>query len=193
MRMLRLMHNVLHTEFMGESLYTAVTVRFAQTCPHTVYSYPPYKHYTINDDLTSWYTQLYAVSYVSSFPVHSQVQSFFSRMKEYYSGMHIVEDEWFPNQTMCYVNLALADFRLGSQRAHEMFVQAVTEGVDNVYTYQTGKVECEAIPQLVKEHKLVILNGAPGVGKSTLARKVCQDVCRSPDCPWLQFNPRGVT
>ena len=103
-------------------------------------------------------------------------------MKEYYSSMHIVEDEWFPNQTICYVNLALADFRLGSQRAHEMFVQAVTEGVDNVYTLQTGKVECEVIPQLVKEHKLVILSGAPGVGKSTLARKVCQDVCRSPDC-----------
>ena len=122
------------------------------------------------------------VSYVSFFPVHSQVQSFFSRMKEYYSSMNIVEDEWFPNQTMCYVNLALTDFRLGSQRAHEMFVQAVTKGVDNVYTNQTGKVECEAIPQLVKERKLVILSGAPGVGKSTLARKICQDVCRSPGC-----------
>ena len=96
--------------------------------------------------------------------------------------MHIVEDEWFPNQTMCYINLALADFRLDSQHAQEMFVQAITKGVDNVYTYQTGKVECEAIPQLVKERKLVILSGAPGVGKSTLARKVCQDVCRSPGC-----------
>ena len=51
-----------------------------------------------------------------------------------------------------------------------------------MYMYQTGKVECEAIPQLVKKHKLVIISGAPGVGKSTLARKVCQDVCRSPDC-----------
>ena len=96
--------------------------------------------------------------------------------------MNIVEDEWFPNQTMCYVNLALADFILDSQLAQEMFVLAVTEGVDNVYTYQTGKVECESIPQLVKERKLVILSGAPGVGKSTLARKVCQDVCRSPGC-----------
>ena len=103
-------------------------------------------------------------------------------MKEHYSSMHIVEDEWFPNQTMCYVNQALADFRLGSQNVQELFVEAMREGVDNVYTYQTGKVECEAIPQLLKEHKLVIISGAPGVGKSTLARKVCQDVCRSPDC-----------
>ena len=103
-------------------------------------------------------------------------------MRDHYSSMNIVEDEWFPNQKMCYVSLALADFKLGSQHAQEMFVEAVKEGVDNVYTYQTGKVECEAIPLLVKEHKLVIISGAPGVGKSTLARKVCQDVCRSPDC-----------
>ena len=103
-------------------------------------------------------------------------------MRDHYSSMNIVEDEWFPNQTMCYVNLALADFKLGSQHAQKMFVKAVKEGVDNVYTSQTGKVECEAIPRLVKEHKLVIISGAPGVGKSTLARKVCQDICRSPDC-----------
>ena len=124
------------------------------------------------------------VSHMRSLPVHfyAQVESFFGRMKEYYSSMHIVEDEWFPNQTMCYVNLALADFRLGSQRAQEMFVKAFKEGVDNVYTHQIGKVECEAIPELVKEHKLVIISGAPGVGKSTLARKVCQDVSYSPDC-----------
>ena len=83
---------------------------------------------------------------------------------------------------MCYVNLTLTNFRLGSQHAQEMFIEAVNEGVDSVYTYQTGKVECEAILQLVKKHKLVIISGAPGVGKSTLARKVCQDVCCSPNC-----------
>ena len=96
--------------------------------------------------------------------------------------MPTVQDDWFPNQSMCYVNLALAPFRLGSQKAHERFVKAVREGADNVYTYQTDKVECEAIPGLVKKHKFVVLSGAPGVGKSTLARRVCQDVCHSTSC-----------
>ena len=111
-----------------------------------------------------------------------QMKSFFRRMKGHYVSMPTVQDEWFPNQFMSYVNLALAPFRLGSQRAQERFVQAVKEGADNVYTYQTSKVECEAIPGLVKESKFVVLSGAPGVGKSTLARKVCKDVCRSPHC-----------
>ena len=103
-------------------------------------------------------------------------------MQEHYVGMPTVQDEWFPNQSMSYVNLAIAPFRLGSQQAQERFVEAVKEGADNVYTYQTSKVECEAIPGLVKESKLIVLSGAPGVGKSTLARKVCQDVCHSPNC-----------
>ena len=98
-------------------------------------------------------------------------------------SMKVVEDEWLPaDQSLRYVNLALAPFKLDRLDAQKIFVEAVTEGVDNVYTDKTGKMECEEIPKLVKEHKLVVISGAPGVGKSTIARKVCQDVCRSPDC-----------
>ena len=109
------------------------------------------------------------------------VETFSNCLAEFYLNMKVVEDEWLPaDQSLPFVNLALARFYLSAQHSQEMFVEAVREGVDNVYTYQTGKVECEAIPGLVKKHKLVIISGAPGVGKSTLARKICQDICQSP-------------
>ena len=111
------------------------------------------------------------------------MKSLFCRLKNFYKKLKIVEDEWLPaDQRMQYVNLALAPFNLGHWHSQEIFVKAVTEGVDNVYSYRTSGIKCEAIPQLVKKRKVVIISGAPGVGKSTLARKVCKDVCRSPDC-----------
>ena len=112
-----------------------------------------------------------------------QVESFFGRLKNFYRNMKVVEDKWLPaDQSLQYVNLALAPFKLAHRRAHEMFVNAVKEGVDNVYTDRSVKIECEQIPKLAKEHKTVVVSGAPGVGKSTIARKVCKDICQAPDC-----------
>ena len=112
-----------------------------------------------------------------------QVESFFGRLRKFYRNMKVVEDKWLPaDESLQYVNLALAPFKLAHRRAHEMFVYAVKEGVDNVYTDRSGKIECEEIPKLVKEHKTVVVSGAPGVGRSTIARKVCKDICQAPDC-----------
>ena len=111
-----------------------------------------------------------------------QVESFFGQLRNFYRYMTVVQDEWLPaDQSLQFVNLALAPFKLGHHRAHEMFVDAVKEGVNNVYTDRSGKIQCEEIPKLVKEHKTVAVSGAPGVGKSTIARKVCKDICQAPD------------
>ena len=98
-----------------------------------------------------------------------QVESFFSRLRNFYKNIKVVENEWLPaDQSLQYVNLALAHFKLGHCHAYEMYVSAVKEGIDNVYTDRSGKIECEEIPKPVTEHKLVVVNGAPGVGKSTI-------------------------
>ena len=57
-----------------------------------------------------------------------QVESFFGQLRNFYRYMTVVQDEWLPaDQSLQFVNLALAPFKLGHHRAHEMFVDAVKE------------------------------------------------------------------
>ena len=80
---------------------------------------------------------------------------------------------------MEYVKLALSRFKLDFEDELKKFVEAMSdpEGVDKVYTVvQNAKIDFKDIPTIVKDKKLVIISGAPGVGKSTLAKKLCQDI-----------------
>ena len=79
---------------------------------------------------------------------------------------------------MEFINLALSRFKLNSEHDGQKFVRSMTEGIDKVYTELQRKVAYESIVQLVQEHRLVVISGAPGTGKSTLAKKLCQDVSR---------------
>ncbi|MDA8001653.1 MAG: hypothetical protein MPL62_10245, partial [Alphaproteobacteria bacterium] len=81
---------------------------------------------------------------------------------------------------MEFVKLALSRFKLDFEDEHKKFVEAISdpEGVDKVYTVVNNvKIKYEDIPAMVKRLKLVVISGAPGVGKSTLAKKLCQDIC----------------
>ena len=80
---------------------------------------------------------------------------------------------------MEFINLALSRFKLDFEYDTLRFVRSMTEGIDKVYTELQRKVEYNSIIPLVKEHRLVVISGAPGTGKSTLAKKLCQDVSRN--------------
>ena len=83
------------------------------------------------------------------------------------------------DQEMEFINLALSRFIVPkSEDDHLKFVHSMTEGVDSAFKKLKGKVEYGSIMSLVKEHRLVVISGAPGAGKTTLAKKLCKDVCR---------------
>ena len=79
---------------------------------------------------------------------------------------------------MEFINLALSRFIPKSVNDQLKFVRSMTEGVDSAFTELQGKVEYGSIMSLVKEHRLVVISGAPGTGKTTLAKKLCKDVSR---------------
>ena len=90
-----------------------------------------------------------------------------------------MDDRWRKSQSMEYVKLALSRFKLDFEDNNKKFAEAISdpEGVDKVYTVvKNAKIDYKDIPTIVKDKKLVIISGAPGVGKSTLAKKLCQDI-----------------
>ena len=110
------------------------------------------------------------------------VLQFLKNVETYNGDIQIVQDNFCMHCAIKFVNLAFVPFRLDFENQHKRFVEAVCdpEGVDKVLTLVKGKVNYEELPNLVKQFKLLVLSGAPGVGKSTLARKLCNDLSKKP-------------
>ena len=108
------------------------------------------------------------------------VLQFFMNVENYNVQMQIVQDNFCRDRTIEFVKLAMAPFKLGCEDQQKRFVEAVCdpEGVDKVLTVVKEKVEYKDLPALIKRFKLLVLSGAPGVGKSTLARKLCQELSK---------------
>ena len=79
---------------------------------------------------------------------------------------------------MEFINLALSRFVPKSENDQLKFVRSLMEGVDSAFTELQGKVKYGSIMSLVKKHRLVVISGAPGTGKTTLTKKLCKDVSR---------------
>ena len=104
---------------------------------------------------------------------------FSSKMRTHYARMKVVDDKWRKSQSMEFVKLAMSRFKLDFEDEQKKFVEAISEpeGVDKVYTVvNNAKIKYEDIPGMLKKSKLVVISGAPGVGKSTLAKKLCKDI-----------------
>ena len=104
----------------------------------------------------------------------------FKNVEAYNEQLQPVQDNFLMDHTMKFVKLVMAPFKLDFENQQKRFVEAVCdpEGVDKVLTLVKGKVKYEDLPEMLKHFKLLVLSGAPGVGKSTLARKLCQDISK---------------
>ena len=108
------------------------------------------------------------------------VLQFFKNVENYNVRMEIVQDNFCRHRAIKFIKLAMAPFTLGCENQQKIFVEAVCnpEGVDKVLTVVKEKVEYKDLPAMIKDYKLLVLSGAPGVGKSTLARKLCQELSK---------------
>ena len=108
------------------------------------------------------------------------ILQFAKNVEAYNDDMQLVQDNFCKDQTMKFVKLAMAPFKLDFENQQKRFVEAVCdpEGVDKVLTLVKGKVKYDDLPDMIRQYKLLVLSGAPGVGKSTLARKLCQDISK---------------
>ena len=79
---------------------------------------------------------------------------------------------------MEFISLALSRFVPKFEDDQLKFVRSMNEGVDRAFTELQGKVEYGSIMSWVKEHRLVVISGAPGTGKTTLAKKLCKEASR---------------
>ena len=106
------------------------------------------------------------------------VQQFFKNVETDNGRIEIVQDNFCKDHTMGFVKLAMAPFKLDFENQQRRFVEAVCdpEGVDKVLTLVKSKVKYEDLSAMLNQFKLLVLSGAPGVGKSTLARKLCLDL-----------------
>ena len=106
-----------------------------------------------------------------------EFQHFSDALRDEYQKITVVYASHKQDQEMEFINLALSRFVPKSEDDHLKFVRSMTEGVDSAFTELQGKVEYGSIMSLVK-HRLVVISGAPGTGKITLAKKLCKDVSR---------------
>lgn len=99
----------------------------------------------------------------------------------YQQETHHSETEWPPTQDVKYINLVLvrqdkipvlsSKLKKMSQLTQKGQIQTIVDDAQ----FQNSQLEIEDITNYTAHRKVIIIEGAPGVGKTTLALKLCHD------------------
>ena len=108
----------------------------------------------------------------------SPLVQFTSYLKAVYGGQKFPNfEKWPPCSSKKYINLACIDKRGVSKGKFEKFTEASIHGnIDDIISekhpmkfHQIAKMDDDSLP------KIILVEGAPGVGKSTFAWKLCRE------------------
>ena len=107
----------------------------------------------------------------------SEVDTYASYLKSVYTREKLpIYDKWPQVKSKKYINLALIQKEDITKRETDQFTTATTHGnIDNIKKTKRA-IDIGEIAQLPDESqpKCILVEGAPGVGKSTFAWKVCR-------------------
>ena len=104
------------------------------------------------------------------------IQHFQEYLKSYYSHQMDPEATWPPSPSKVYINLAIIDREETSTiPPNQLMLATLYKGVDTILKSK-GPVKMEQIldtPPGTEQH-CVLVEGAPGVGKTTLSWEICR-------------------
>ena len=107
----------------------------------------------------------------------STLIQFASYLKSVYGGQKFPNyGKWPPCYSMKYINLACID-KYAISKSFEEFTRASIHGnIDDIIDYEKHPMDFQQIAKLGDGSwpKLILVEGAPGVGKSTFAWKLCR-------------------
>ena len=111
-------------------------------------------------------------------PLHtlSPIQHFQEYLKSYYSHKMDPDATWPPSPSKMYINLAIIDREeMSKKELDQLMLATLYKGVDTILKSK-GPVDMEQILDTPPgtEHHCVLVEGAPGVGKTTLSWEICR-------------------